>query len=350
MNTDKHEFEWIPNFSDVEAFLDCRSFPMVPAVNETLERFLLRPAKDILARPSKGFRSRLVEVGFRISSREVSSPSENQKQACELLSSAIEMIHAGSLVIDDIHDKSEIRRGEATLHLKYGLSNALNAGNWMYFWPLIVIRKLDLKAEKRDRLYDYLHKILTQAHFGQALDIGMPIDEVPQAEVADFCMTSMELKSGALMSLALVTGAVIAGAPQRQLDAIEKFGRHLGLALQMFDDLGNVPRQSKGLNHDLKKYEDLALKRPSWVWATAAKRSSKVDYENFVSAVKRLPDDSLLLAWLEIHEVWTYGRQEAASTLQSALSLFRQDLPQDSTREGWEMLEILIDELKNAYE
>jgi hypothetical protein len=53
----------------------------------------------------------------------------------------VEFIHAGSLVVEDIEDGSRIRRGRVALHVRYGMPVALNAGNWLYFWPFELLKK-----------------------------------------------------------------------------------------------------------------------------------------------------------------------------------------------------------------
>lgn len=330
---------------DIEKFFGHR---LTPIVLESLQKALLQPVQDILSRPAKGFRSQVVEIGFLLATPQNLAQGIEQKLVCESLGRAIEMVHAGSLIIDDIHDKSTIRRGESTLHLKYGLSIALNAGNWLYFWPLVALGVLNLSPDRQILLYNLMHKTLTLAHFGQALDIGIQLPTIPQDKVRELCISSMELKSGELVSAALVMGALIGGASQAQLSILENFGRSLGLVLQMFDDLGNIIIQTKNRNKNLKKFEDLILKRPSWIWAMAAHHCSTDSYANFISAIEKFPDPSFIISWLEQHPVYMLGKQEAVQTLDSAFLCLRQTWAQEENK-GWIMLEKLIFKLKSAY-
>lgn len=79
------------------------------------------------------------------------------------------------------------------------------------------------------------------------------------------------------MGFAMIMGGAIAGASERLLSILEEFGQELGVALQMFDDLGNVI----GKCEPFKRYEDLELYRPSWVWACAANSSTPEVFEIF---------------------------------------------------------------------
>ena len=83
------------------------------------------------------------------------------------------------------------------------------------------------------------------------------------------------------MGFAALLGAVISASSGRVLSILDDFGRDLGVALQMFDDLGNAI----GKCEPSKRYEDLTLARPSWVWACAAANSTPRDYQEFLAAV-----------------------------------------------------------------
>src|SRR5215813_1995113 len=115
----------------------------------------------------------------------------------------------GSLVVDDIEDGSMIRRGKPALHIRYGLPTALNAGNWLYFWPFQLIKALELPNRTALSVYEDYHRTLLRAHVGQAMDLGSGVDRLPQSRVPEVCLATMELKTGALMGFAMVLGAAL---------------------------------------------------------------------------------------------------------------------------------------------
>ena len=108
----------------------------------------MKPIQDLMARPSKQFRGQLVKLAYRLTSG-TGTLSLVARERCDILANVAELIHAGSLLVDDIQDGSSMRRGAPALHLRYGVSLALNAGNWLYFWPFELIKKSGLSKERR---------------------------------------------------------------------------------------------------------------------------------------------------------------------------------------------------------
>ena len=255
---------------------------------------IIDPIQDLTMRPAKRFRAQLVTLAYRLTSG-ARSLSLVARQRCDVLANVAELIHSGSLIVDDIQDGSTMRRGAPALHIRHGLPLALNAGNWLYFWPFQLIKKAGLSRTGEMIAYERCQRMLLRAHFGQALDVGANIEDLEQEQVPGVCLASMELKSGALMGFTLVLGGLLALLPERGLTILDDFGHELGVALQMFDDVGNV----RGKREPAKQYEDLLLHRPSWVWACAAQDYTPDDYGHFVDAVRQLPEREPLERWLE---------------------------------------------------
>lgn len=254
------------------------------AIRQSLDRALFSPLQDFLSRSGKRLRAQLVELGAAANSRSSAGVSSHLLEQAE---QALEAIHAGSMVVDDIEDESALRRGMPTLHRRFGLARALNSGNWLYFFPLEQIRRWGLSPTKENTVYRLFHSALLRAHFGQALDVGVPIDEIAQKEVAGLCLASLELKSGALTELAVSVGAALASDKGEVPEWASQFGRAFGTSLQMFDDIGNLAPIS---GMESKRYEDFRLRRPSWIWAEAARVFSATQYSEFIRATKQLPN------------------------------------------------------------
>ena len=113
------------------------------------------------------------------------------------------------------------------------------------------------------------------------------------------------------MGFAALLGAALADASERLLSCLEQFGRELGVALQMFDDLGNAT----GKCEPSKRYEDLTLARPSWLWACAAQNSSPLHYQKFIAAARKLPDAADIESWMQSHELLEQTRRSARAHL-----------------------------------
>jgi geranylgeranyl pyrophosphate synthase len=261
---------------------------------EMWQGVLLGPIHDLTTRSGRRFRGRLVNLAYRLIS-EAGQLSLAARARCDILGDVAELVHAGSLIIDDIQDGSSMRRAAPALHVLYGIPVALNAGNWLYFWPFELIKRAGLSKEAEVLAYERCQRMLLRAHFGQALDVGADVENLDQEQVAGVCLATMELKSGALMGFAVLLGGLLAELPERGLAALDEFGHDLGVALQMFDDVGNV----QGKREPAKQYEDLLLHRPSWVWACAARDYTPDDYRRFIQVVRQLPEREPLERWFE---------------------------------------------------
>ena len=216
---------------------------------------LYGPLRDFLERPGKEFRGEIVSLFFKTSGTAESPPLE--------LPVVVEALHAGSLIVDDIEDDSDERRGVPALHRIYGTPIALNAGNWLYFWALGLLEQLGLDRQTEAVAKRLATRTLLECHQGQALDLSVSASELSQQEVPGVVRAVSELKTGALVGFAAGLGALTGGAPERLVDAAIRVGRDFGTALQMLDDLGGVvdPRRRH------KGREDLSQDRPTWVWA-----------------------------------------------------------------------------------
>jgi geranylgeranyl pyrophosphate synthase len=310
-------------------------------VETLLKRQLLAPVGEFLSRPSKRIRAQVVELGFQLGG----GVGEASTALCSELGEMIEVLHAGSLIVDDIEDGSLERRGAPTLHRKHGVPVALNAGNWMYFWPLQRIRELGLDSATELKLYQAYHSTLLRAHYGQALDLGVPADSLPQSQVAEICLASLEMKSGALMALAAEMGALAAGGTADR-EAIRRFGLKFGVALQMFDDLGNIQSRLL-LGPGGKRFEDLYHKRLSWLWAAVARICDARAYADFVSAVDRLPNESFLLPWFEIHQVIPRAYEDTREYLGEAIQELEASISVDAKAK--KIIQSIWEQLEKAY-
>lgn len=301
-------------------------------LEDLLKSPLLRPVEDFFRKRGKNIRPMLVELGYRLSSDDDKVDDPETKERIRKASLIIEAIHGGALIVDDIQDGSVVRRDEPTLHLKYGMPQALNVGNWLYFWALEQIKSLKLSEAQHNLLFHDCSELLSRAHLGQALDVGTKIDEIPKDKVFETSLASMELKTGTLMSLALLFGAVIANASEAKRKELDALGTNLGLILQMFDDLGNFFNPEK----TYKRHEDLKLRRPTWIWARAS-NLNETQYANFVEAVRDLPDETLLKQWLSedfkklclelplksLHKIMNDSQMKYSSTHPEAFSMLQ---------------------------
>ena len=229
-------------------------------------RALYAPVREFLGRPGKQFRGEVLNLFYELGTRKDAPPEE--------LAVAVEALHAGSLVIDDIEDGSSERRGAPSLHRLCGTPVAINAGNWLYFWPFRLLEQSPLSDEAKSKAHRLTTQVLLECHYGQALDLSVRMNELGQAEVPQFVRALTRLKTGSLVGLSAGLGA-LAGDASDEVGALAvQAGRELGIGLQMLNDLvalGDDEGFAKG-------YEDLRSDRPTWVWSELATSLDSEDY------------------------------------------------------------------------
>jgi geranylgeranyl pyrophosphate synthase len=217
------------------------------------------PSAEFLARPAKRFRARLVELSF--------AAAGGRGDLGRELGDAIERIHAGSLIVDDIEDGSLERRGGPAVHIAHGLPVALNLANWLYFAGLERLLAA-APAAIVPRLATAAIAALRTCHEGQALDLTASPVGLAAAEVPALVAEVTRKKTATLLELGALAGALAAGAGDALVARLVALGGAIGTALQVLDDVGALAcpeRRAKGI-------EDLALGRPTWPWALVAER------------------------------------------------------------------------------
>lgn len=167
---------------------------------------------------------------------------------------AVELVHNFSLIHDDIEDKSPLRRGRPTMWSRWGVAQAINAGDAMFTLAHLSILSLDKVtgapvAVEACRLINTTSLRLTQ---GQYLDLAY---ESQAGLSSDAYWSMVHGKTAALLAACTELGALVAGAGQGRREAFEEFGAALGLAFQAKDDLlgiwGDVALTGKSTDSDL---------------------------------------------------------------------------------------------------
>jgi len=151
-----------------------------------------------------------------------------------------EIIHNGTLMIDDIEDASEFRRGKPCTYKIFGLDIAINAGNAMYYLPLLPLIKNReiISAEKLCRIYETYVQEMISLSFGQAMDItwhkGLAnANEIDERDYLQMCA----YKTGTLARMAAKIAAVLADATPELVERLGRFAESVGVAFQVQDDV-----------------------------------------------------------------------------------------------------------------
>lgn len=146
---------------------------------------------------------------------------------------AFEVFHNFSLVHDDIMDEAPLRRGKPAVHTKYDLNTGILSGDMM----LIQSYDLLVKASPVHLLAPILQRFNQTAREvceGQQMDVDF---EKSQSVTIDHYLRMIELKTSVLFAACLEVGALLGGASQEDARKLYEYGRHLGIAFQIQDDI-----------------------------------------------------------------------------------------------------------------
>ncbi len=206
----------------------------------------------------------------------------------------LEMIHTYSLIHDDLPalDNDDLRRGVPTCHVVFGEATAILAGDALLTHGLGVFalypRGERYAAAKLRVLEGVVEAIGTRGMIGgQMADLEAEREASPSADLVSLIH---ENKTGRLMRASLATGAILAGADEGALTAIDLYGRKVGLAFQIKDDLLDVESDTATLGK--ASHKDAAAGKATFpvVWGVDRSRTMLAEnVEEAVAAASSLP-------------------------------------------------------------
>lgn len=180
---------------------------------------------------------------------------ENYKEVLPI-AGAIEMIHTYSLIHDDLPcmDNDELRRGHPTNHKVFGYATAVLAGDGLLNEAMNVMFGFAEEKGKKELL---ACRIISEAAGVEGMIGGQIVDIMSEGKKISYETLSYmhKKKTGALIKAAILAGAIIGGAEDKEIQCLESFGEKLGLAFQIKDDIldvtGNEEIMGKAANSDI---------------------------------------------------------------------------------------------------
>jgi geranylgeranyl diphosphate synthase, type II len=149
---------------------------------------------------------------------------------------AIEVFHNFTLVHDDIMDEAPLRRGQPTIHVKYGGNTAILSGDVMLIAAYEFLMQLNDRA-KIIKILDIFNKTAREVCEGQQLDMNF---EKSDTVTAKQYLYMIGLKTSVLVAGAMQIGALLGGASAKDARLMYDFGYNLGVAFQLQDDFLDV--------------------------------------------------------------------------------------------------------------
>lgn len=214
---------------------------------DSINRSLTDPVWNLLNRGGKRWRPIL----FLLITEALGGDVEKVKDFAVLP----EVVHNGTLMIDDVEDLSELRRGKPCTHNIYGTDVAINTGNFMYFIPLsILINNKDFDSEALLRVYNIYAREMIAISVGQGLDIWWhkgEKDGVTEKQYLQMC----SCKTGTLARMAAKLAVALSGGSVEQEEKMGRFAESIGIAFQIQDDVlsasGDKFQEKKGYGDDV---------------------------------------------------------------------------------------------------
>jgi len=200
---------------------------------EAIQQALADPIWELLDRGGKRWRAILFLIVVDALGEE---PGDYLQYAC-----IPEILHNGTIIVDDVEDEARMRRGKRALHHQYGSDIALNAGNAMYFIPLKIIdrNRSDLDDSQRLDAYEMLTHELNRTHLGQGMDICWHNQQeitVEESRYYEMCAC----KTGCLARIVARLAAIVTGQSDHVEHKLARYAEEMSIAFQIGDDILDI--------------------------------------------------------------------------------------------------------------
>lgn len=258
-------------------------------VNTALNKFLPNPKKqprDLY----EAMRYAVLNGGKRIRSALVYATGDAlgaNPKVLDRVSAAIEMIHAFSLIHDDLPalDNDDLRRGKPSCHKAFGEATAILAGDALHTLAFEILSHIDEKLLPA-KITLQMMRLFSDAigpqglAGGQALDIAMVNESVTIKELA----TTYKLKTGNFITTSILMGALAARCQNKNvLSQLKQFGDNIGLAFQIHDDIIGVESDTQKLGKT--QGSDVMRNKPTYPSLMGIEEAKKIKTRTFNKAL-----------------------------------------------------------------
>ena len=246
-----------------------------------------------------------------------------------------ELMHSGTIAVDDIEDNSKLRRGKPCMHLIYGTDVAINDANAMYFLPLILLyrNRPKLDAGTKAKVYDLYAQEMLKVSMGQAMDIwwhhGKKFD-VSENEYLQMVV----YKTGVLARFSAKLGAVLAGADEKTVEALGKFGEAIGVGFQIQDDILNLMPVSQEWGKEVG--EDITEGKRTMLVIHALKKLNEGEGKRLVEILNKHTENAdeikEVIGFIKKTGAVDYARERAGEIVSGAWNTVEKVIPESSAK------------------
>lgn len=230
-----------------------------------------------------------------------------------------ELIHNGTIIVDDIEDNSDTRRGKPALHKIYGTDVSINAGNMLYFLPLLSLMRDNLEDEVKLAAFRVYAEEMVNLHIGQSMDIHWhrgASERITEKQYLQMCA----FKTGTLARLAARLAVVLCQKGGRMEERLGRMAETIGIAFQIQDDILDVTLA------DRKKFgkswgNDIREGKRSFMVVHVLECGNRKDKRRLLEILdsprKRMKDIQEAIAILQKYDSIDYARSLACSLISS---------------------------------
>ncbi len=328
---DKVIEKYIPRKFTKQAILFKVNPPSRSCSLEALDKAIAEPIWEILDRGGKRWRPAL----FLLVCEALG------KKADDYLDFAIipEVIHNGTLIIDDIEDSSEMRRGKPCTYRIYGFDIAVNAGNTMYYLPLLPLmeKRKKIPSEMLRDIYEVYVQEMINLSMGQAMDIAWHrgianADGVEEDDYLQMCA----YKTGTLARTSARLAAVLAGADTKLAEKLGRFAESIGVAFQMQDDVLDLTgrefaEKKGGRGQDITEGKRTLMVIYTLKKASPADKKRLIEILNMHTSDQRLRDEAIAI--MEKCSAIEHVKKTASQIVQESWNEAEKLLPKSGAKE-----------------
>jgi geranylgeranyl pyrophosphate synthase len=283
---------------------------------ETIDRAIADPVWDMLDRGGKRWRPALFLL--------ICEALGKSEDFCLDFAIIPEVVHNGTLVIDDIEDSSEVRRGKPCTYKIFGVDIAVNAGNAMYYLPLVPLmeQKNRLPAEKLRDIYEIYVQEMINLSIGQAMDIAWHrglanADEIIESDYLQMCA----YKTGTLARMAAKIAAVLSDADEKLVKKLGTFAESIGVAFQMQDDILDLTgtefaKKKGGLGQDITEGKRTLMVIRTLKTAAPKERKRLIEILNMHTSNQKLRDEAIGI--MQKNNAFDYVKKKADAMVEDS--------------------------------
>jgi len=294
---------------------------------DAINSALAKPIWDFLSRGGKRWRPAM----FLLIAEALGADTEKLKDFVVLP----ELAHEGSIMMDDVEDNGELRRGKPCTHRLFGVDVAVNASSAMYFLPTLVLMKNRDSFDNAVllRVYEIFGQEMINIHFGQGTDIHWHKggkENISENQYLQMCA----YKTGCLARMAAKLAVVLAGGSKEQEEKIGRVAESIGIGFQIHDDILSASSESfqkgKGYGDDITEGKRTLMVIHTLKKADETDRKRLLEILNMHTRNPELIDEAIAL--LNKYDAINYAKQLARNLVNDAWSEAQALLPESEAK------------------